>query len=382
MQQSSFVMKHSKKSGHAEFRAMCMKGLSAGMLFLSCVILSPVSARAQDADTDAGDDMPGILTYSLPATSIMIEAEAVQEHFFAGPYAGYARKYLGIDAGQKDKVSCSLSGVTVIPRTEADHSRRYALEARGKDADALMLRLTSEGLVSAADGDFGKGSEWRFPAAVRGDFSDKAVTSNLTSGEATLYRTVKGQSSFSKVAVHQDMVVEKSLEKRAAEAASLIFELRNKRLQIVTGDTDATYSGEAMGAAVEELTRLEKEYMTMFTGYTEYQTQKMTFEVVPQKNRESQMYVAFRISDADGLLPADNLSGRPVVLERVPQEVSSVPVDPKVAKASSKAVSVTYRIPAICTVRLLDGMNVVMQTRMPVYQLGMESTFPVNIRVK
>ena len=168
MQQSSFVMKHSKKSGHAEFRAMCMKGLSAGMLFLSCVILSPVSARAQDADTDAGDDMPGILTYSLPATSIMIEAEAVQEHFFAGPYAGYARKYLGIDAGQKDKVTCSLSGVTVIPRTEADHSRRYALEARGKDADALMLRLTSEGLVSVADGDFGKGSEWRFPAAVRG----------------------------------------------------------------------------------------------------------------------------------------------------------------------------------------------------------------------
>ena len=177
------------------------------------------------------------------------------------------------------------------------------------------------------------------------------------------------------------MVVEKSLEKRAAEAAALIFEIREKRLQIVTGDTDATYSGEAMGAAVAELTRLEKEYLLLFTGYSEYRTQKMTFEVIPQKDRGSQMYVAFRISDSEGLLPADNLSGRPVVMEIVPQEIPPVPVDKKTAKGS-KALSLAYRIPAPCSVKLLDGMDVVMQTRMLVYQLGRESTLPVNITVR
>lgn len=349
----------------------------AALMGLLCAFV-PVYGQ----ETGSAEDPAGIMTYSLPSTSLAIEVEAVQEHFFAGPYAGYARKYLGMDVRQKNVAACSISGVTVTPLVEADQSRRYVLDAAGKDVVALMLRLTSEGLVSTVDGNFGKGNSWRFPADVQGDFSGKGIISNLTSGEATLYRNVKGRSSFNKVAVHQDMVVEKSLEKRAAEAASLIFELRNKRLQIVTGDTDATYSGEAMGAAVEELARLENEYMTMFTGYTEYRTQKMTFEVVPQKDRESQMYVAFRISDTDGLLPADNLSGRPVVLELVPQEIPSVPVDEKAAKAASKLLSVTYRIPSICTVRLLDGMNVVMQTRIPVYQLGRESTIPASVKVK
>ena len=327
-------------------------------------------------------DPEGVLAYSLPATTLVLEVEAVQENFYAGPYAKYASKYLGIEARQKDSQVYTISKVSMTPYIEADNSSRHIIDVGNDRVRATFLKLTSMGLVAGADGNFGGEYVWRFPSPTSGDFSGIGLTSNLTSEDATLYRNVKQKSAYSRVAVKQEIIVEKSEEKRAAETAAMIFSIREKRYQIVTGDTDATYSGEAMGAAVEELTRLEKEYMTMFTGYTEYQTQKMTFEVVPQKNRESQMYVAFRISDADGLLPADNLSGRPVVLELVPQEVPSVPVDPKVAKASSKAVSVTYRIPAICTVRLLDGMNVVMQTRMPVYQLGMESTFPVNIRVK
>ena len=67
-------------------------------------------------------------------------------------------------------------------------------------------------------------------------------------------------------------------------------------------------------------------------------------------------------------------------MEIVPQEIPPVPVDKKTAKGT-KAMSLTYRIPAPCTVKLLDGMDVVMQTRMLVYQLGRESTLPVNIIV-
>lgn len=182
------------------------------------------------------------------------------------------------------------------------------------------------------------------------------------------------------MAVKQEIIVEKSVEKRAAEAAAMIFDIRAKRYQILTGDTDATYSGAAMGDAVRELARLEKDYMTMFTGYSEYQTQKKTFEVIPQKNRENQLYVAFRVSDTSGLLPADNLSGKPVILEIVPQPVAPVPVDEKQLKKSRGEVFVTYRIPAVCTVRLMDGMDEIFQSRVPVYQLGTESTFPAGIK--
>ena len=379
------VMKHSIKSDSAGFHAWGMKSLAAGAVSAAFVLMSSFPAAAQDkgaadADVIVGEDPAGTLTYSLPATSIAVTAEAVCEQFFAGPYASYASKYLGLDVRQKDAVTYTLSSVSLTPYTEADQTARYIFNSRGRDAEAALLRLTDEGLVAFADEGSGNGAEWRFPLPARADFNGKGLTTNLASEATTLYRTSKGKSAFDKVSVRQNMVVEKSLEKRAAEAAAIIFDIREKRLQIVTGDTDATYSGEAMGAAVAELTRLEQEYLLLFTGYSECRTQKMSFEVIPQKDRSSQMYVAFRISDSEGLLPADNLSGRPVVMEIVPQEVPSVPVDKKTAKGT-KALSLTYRIPAPCTVKLLDGMDVVMQTRMLIYQLGRESTLPVNITV-
>lgn len=345
--------------------------LCAGLLLCSIAL----NARK----TKSQPDPQGVLSYSLPATALVLEVEAVQENFYAGPYARYASKYLGIDVRQKDSQSYTVSKVSMTPYVEADLSRRFSLDAGDGKMNAAFLKLTSMGLVAVSDGSLGDARVWRFPSPAAGDFSGVGLTSNLASESATLYQNVKNESAYSRVAVRQEVIVEKSEEKRAAETAAMIFDIREKRYQIVTGDTDATYSGEAMGAAVAELTRLEKEYMSMFTGYSEYQTQKMTFEVVPQGDRENQLYVAFRISDSAGLLPPDNISGKPVILEVTPQPV--VPVSGGEEKYSGKSREngfVTYRIPAICTVRLTDGMNVIFQSRVPVYQLGVESTFPVD----
>ena len=63
----------------------------------------------------------------------------------------------------------------------------------------------------------------------------------------------------------------------------------------------------AVAAAIDELTRLENDYMTLFTGYSETQMQKMNFEIIPDPARENQKYITFRLSDTAGLVPADNL---------------------------------------------------------------------------
>ena len=161
----------------------------------------------------------------------------------------------------------------------------------------------------------------------------------------------------------------------------MILKLRKQRLQIVTGDTDATYSGEAMGAAIAEITRLEEEYMMLFAGYSEYQTQKMRFEVIPDAANEGQIYVAFRLSDTSGLVPADNLSGKPVIMEIIPQPFEDPALGEDEAK-NKKEVLAYYRLPAVCTVRLMDGANLLLQSRMPIYQLGRESSLPVNVILK
>lgn len=326
-------------------------------------------------------DPEGFLTYSLPSTTIVLEVDAVQERFHAGPYAKYAEKYLGIRPRLKDETTFQITEIKMTPLLEADHSRRYTMNVKKGDIEGTFLKLSSEGLISFSDANFGDQSIWRFPMEGEGDFSGKGVSSNLTSEAATLYHNDKN-SPYDKVSVQQNMIVEKSIDQRAAEAADMILKLRKKRLQIIIGDTDATYSGEAMGAAIDEMTRLEKEYMMLFIGYSEYQTQTMKFEVVPQSGTPGQMYVAFRLSDTSGLLPADDLSGKPILMEIIPQRFAETTVSEEEVKQNKKEVLAYYRIPAVCNVKLMDGAELLLQSRMPIYQLGRESSIPVNIILK
>lgn len=332
-------------------------------------------------------DQEGYVTYSLPSTTLVLDVEAVQESFYCGPYARYAEKYLGIKVRQKDETRWQITQVKLTPVVEADLGKRYTLAVKNDAPDLTLLKLTSAGLVAFADGGMAQVRTWRFPVESAADFSDRGVSSNLKSEATTLYRGERKQAAYSKVSVQQNMVVEKTLEQKAAEAAQMIVRLRDQRLKIVTGDTDATYSGEAMGAAVSELTRLEEEYMSLFVGYSESQAKTVSFEVVPDAGRESQMYVAFRMSDTAGPVPSDNLSGRPVVMEIVLPEVAdaepSPAADPKKdPKIIEKMQKINYLIPAVCTIRLKEGSEILMQGRLPVYQLGVLSSMPANATLK
>lgn len=351
-------------------------------LLTIAVATMPLMASAQKAV-----DPVGYVTYSLPSTTLVLDVEAVQESFYCGPYARYAEKYLGIKVRQKDETKWQITQVSLTPVVEADLGKRFTLAVKDDAPDLAFLKLTSAGLVAFSDGGMAPVQTWSFPLEGSADFSDKGVSSNLKSEATTLYRGERKQSAYSKVSVQQNMVVEKSLEQKAAEAAQMIVRLRDQRLKIVTGDTDATYSGEAMGAAVAELTRLEEEYMSLFTGYSEFQTKNVGFEVVPDGARESQMYVAFRMSDTAGPVPSDNLSGRPVVMEVVLPEVAEAEASPaaepkKDAKVIDKMQKVNYLIPAVCTIKVKEGSELLMQSRVPVYQLGVLSTMPANATLK
>jgi hypothetical protein len=356
---------------------MMMKTLMKTFAALVAAMI-PVLTSAQK-----NEDPHGALTYCLPSTTVSLEVTAVQEHFHAGPYAKYAEKYLGVKAPVADYSVCRITEIKMTPYIEADQNARYTLMTLNGKVDASFLKLSSAGLVSMTDAVIDRETSWRFPGSSKGDFSSKGVTSNLTSEAAVLYKSDKKDAAFSRVSVQQSVTVAKTPEQKAAETAEMIVNLRKQRLQIVTGDTDATYSGEAMGAAIEELTRLEKEYMTLFLGYTESQIQKMNFDVIPQSGRENQKYIAFRISDTSGLVPADNLSGKPVLIEFIPQDVA--PVNVEVSQKDAKkipSVQVYYRIPSVCTVKITEGTAQLLQSRIPVYQLGVISSIPVNVILK
>ena len=331
------------------------------------------------------------VTYSLPQTSVHLKVTAEKESFIAGPYARYAQKYLGAAARTADASTYRLRAVELTPCTEASPAESYSLDlGRLVDNGNTLFAFSAQGLVSLGGGSAAPGATWRFPApASDGAFNEKDLGENLTRATTTLYKSVVDGSSFSRVAVQQSEVVEKSLENKAAEAAQRIFDLRKARVQIITGDTDATYSGEAMGAAIAEITRIEQEYLSLFYGLSESSEQTMHFDVVPEKERETQMYIAFRLSDTEGLLPSTDISGRPFVLEFTVESRMSEPETAPADEASAKKKKsepepelLHYRVPATTLVRLLDAEQLLLQSRIPVYQLGTGCTYPLPLKKK
>lgn len=323
---------------------------------------------------------PGAVLYSLPSTTIKLDVAAEHESFVAGPYAAFAQKYLGIEARQTSGESYRIQSVKMYPLVEADPSLRVAINlGSSKNGSATFLSMTSQGLVITSDSYNGEPVAWRFPAQLnKSAFDNSAVSDNLDSRSTTLYKIVRTENGLTKVPVQQSQVVEKSLEKKAEQTANLIFKLRQTRIDIITGNTDATYNGEAMASVLSEIEKLESEYLSLFIGKSSVDIQEKSFDVVPSTDNERQMYIAFRISDTQGLLPAQNMGGRPIVLELV----NSAAAQKGVEVNTTARDMIYYRKPMTVTAKLLDGQNEIMQGRVPVYQLGQIQSVPVGVVIR
>lgn len=375
-----------------------MKTLRQMVLLPAAIAMLSIALPANAQEAAVTNPLSeGVVVYSLPSTSLHLTVEAVREVYTPGPYAKYAKKYLGIDIPAEGAEKYQLSSVKLVPYLEADMNKRYVanLGSLSKNAPANFFEMTTQGLVVLSDQKKGNKDFWRFPTlADNFDMNAAGATENFISAETTLYKNVrKSDGSYDRVAVQQSQVVEKSTEKKAQEIANAIFSLRKKRLQIITGDTDATFSGEALGAAIEEISRLENDYMSLFLGKTETAVQKMSFDVLPKADLARQIYVAFRFSDSQGLLLPANVSGRPIVLELIPEAEDAAVVqtvqEPVVSKkvsikkdADTPKMDIYYRVPSVCMVKILDGQELLLQTRIPVYQLGQTLSFPIETLIK
>lgn len=315
----------------------------------------------------------GSVVYSLPRTTVRLTVEAQREAFTAGPYAAYAQKYLGVAARTQNATTYTLQQITLTPCVEADPAVRYAVSLPER-ATIGFLQLCTQGLVAMADDFAGHPTAWRFAKEAGTErFEGIDPLGNLGSETTTLYKAVRSGEGYERVPVSQDNVVEKSPDRKAADAASVIFSLREKRQQIATGDTDATFSGEALQAAIDEITRLEAQYLSLFYGISDISIEIKSFDVTPLPDRKDQRYTAFRISQ-QGLQPASATEGKAVTVEFATEPLA----EPESASDRSKETLIHYRIPVITLCRVVHEGKTLLENRIPVYQLGEESTLPIN----
>jgi hypothetical protein len=327
------------------------------LVIASCLVLG-ISLQAQE------------LYYALPRTTFTLEVQARQESFFAGPYAAFAHRLLNMDVREDDEVSTEIVSARLIPQVEADPSAWYTTE----QDNASLLTLSAQGLVSFADKAEGETVAWRFPAKARAHFNGALITDTEKPSTIIEFEAVQTDTGMVNVPIEHKILVEKTLEDKASDAADMILNLRKERMNIITGNTDANFYGNSMEIALRELDRMEKEYLALFQGFTVVKTFSASFDIIPTGGNRPQQYLAFRL--LEDRFATDGTRGVPYYLQLEPEALKTG--EESGSQRRSKTNPLHYRTPVVCKVSLTKDNQTLLSARVPVYQLGMEGQYPNN----
>jgi hypothetical protein len=311
----------------------------------------------------------GGVVYSLPRTGIRLEVEVSQEKFFHGPYFEYAQKYLGIKgAPATDSENWTITGIKMETYGEPDPAEVH----KAVGSVASMLSLSEEGVLVGINCEARKEK-------------DKAYTSEFTKN-VEIPRQIWPDLSMNSFLAGKDSTRRsgdkfKTFEEKAAEAAHDVLKLRKRKALALAAKYDKLPpDGEAYKVMVNELDRIIDDYTALFIGKSLKEKHSYTFEVVPD-SKGAKGLVAFRFSSSTGVLPENNISGKPIMLELEPNadlvRNSSQFATPVTGETS--VTGVFYRIPGFAVARVLNGTEVMAQARLPIAQFGVVSHLPDGI---
>lgn len=252
---------------------------------------------------------------SQPKTTLFVTVEVERREIIAGPYARYTQKHLGILAPLASRVSHEIKSVKVSETAPTPTCRK--------------------------------------PCAVP---AAKTETSHMNP-----------EHGFPKLTVDRMSNAQQSTEESARAAAARIFEIRKNRYELVSGDAGENVFGAGLGDALRELDRLEEEYLALFLGKETHTTIIGRYAVTPVQNVLN--YTLCRYTETDGLLPTDDLSGAPVVIELEPTGDPVSTEGLNIAKNPGPKTP-AYRIAADVRCRVVFEGRELASTVIPLYQFG------------
>lgn len=334
-----------------------MKILSISSAIISALALTLPAAAQQTQKFTATKANDYGLAYTLPATVVDVTIETERIERTPGEFYNYSRKYLGIDPIMTPSTDWKLKSITLNSRgeTTADDDSRYIIKF--KSGSTPFVVLTPEGLpvgINAGEDYTPQTPENPLPEAV------KAETSILKRPEA-------------RQAMTEEMLQAQSLAKRAELAAARIFEIRQSRNDITSGQADNMPSdGAAMKLALDNLARQEAALTAMFTGTEIHSTEVKTIPFRPDGEIDGTRQTATfaRLSPVDGLTSVDDLSGEPLVITVDILERGEMPVNDKGEELRFPKNGVAYNIPGRARISVSFKGREVASQEMEIAQLG------------
>lgn len=329
------------------------------------------------------------LIYALPRTVLEVKVDAIKRVIVPGPYGRFALKYLGISDVPINKTEeWRISNIDIASVIESDPTALYAASP-GDNTKIDFLKLCRSGLILPISG-IGVNSTSVKDSRVRDVdskifFTDLSTSPFIATEKATYYSQVQHDSVFVRVPIQKEMIVEKNIEEKARAAADFIFMLRKRRSDFLSVDADHNLNGDGLKIALDEISRLEQEYLSLFIGKTFTETSIHYFEYIPIQP-EGESSIIFRFSGSKGVLPSSDLSGNPILLKSTPEPIpeSYERLFSSIGFEKDKPINevVYYRIPISATINISDGKNELLTRRVSICQYGPLVRMPLKFVIK
>lgn len=323
--------------------------------------------------------------YVLPQTVLNVVVDFEKETYIPGPYRLYTEKYLGLkDYITEPGYNFRILNVEVSSFKEPDPEEFYSINVvSGHFAWDEYLRLSKFGLLMNPSThiamDLGRESEGEIDQEPL--FTDISVKKNLAEITDTLYKTIIRDSSYVRVPVLRKQREAKTLEQKAEEAANFIIKIRKRRFKLLAGQYDVFPEGKALAISVEELDKLEKEYLELFIGKRIKTTYRQKLIVIPESTREVQTFNIAYFSPLNGLSVPDEGNGNPLQMVVKPQnKLKNLSSELSGSEAGKNAL--IYRIPDLADISVNINNENLYEGRIPVYQLGKKLEIPVKVSSK
>jgi hypothetical protein len=316
------------------------------ILFMSLFFCLPVMSQTKVIKRVAAKSNNFGIVYTLPKTSLLVNAEVTKNTCKAGPYFRYAGKYLGVkNPIEEDHVFYELGNVTLINKGIPDPEQTYMAEFKPGTV-APYVYLTEDGML----------------CAINAEYTPPAEPEGVQKGKAEAAKT--DISIFS-----EELLMAGSTAKQAEVAAKQIYRIRESRMNILTGDAEnLPPDGQAMQLVIQQLEEQEKALTNLFTGVCTTETDYFDVSITPYENLDRE--VLFRFSNKSGIIAADDLGGVPVYMNLKATERTPAP-DPKEAEKKEKAMKgVIYNLPGKAIVDVTMNKKTLFKGEVQIIQFG------------
>ncbi len=333
--------------------------------------------------SDNTEKKNGII-YALPKTKIIADIEITKKIKQKGIFSDFTHLYFSTkNAIMKNETKYFISDISITTTPILDSSQIYRIVASG-NLNPLLLNLSKENFISGINlndvqaGNIDNGQNSEKNSDIKENISDYADISLYSVREIqydTLYKEVLKDSVMIKVPFIRKKEVYKSKAKQAKETADIIFNLRDDRYALLTGENDGTNfpDGSALKTMLNELSELEKKYMSLFTGRELKFKKTYRFEYVPENNSDSINEILFYFSEETGI--TKDTSKIPVTMKIINKKL----IPKNVFDDKSEKKGIIYRIPDKAGIKLISEKKELYKASVFISQFGTLNLLPSSL---